>query len=122
MAIEEEGQTAVSQPEDWNSLSVPERLRAAAALYEDRNAIYGNDYKKAGGVLLALFPRGLELQTAGDFGRFALLLLCLSKIGRYAAQWTTGGHPPSLEDLSVYAAMLNEYDSLLKRNDDDIPF
>jgi hypothetical protein len=83
-------------------------LRQAAKTFEERNATYGDAYKRFGALAAALFPDGLQLKGEAEFGRFAVLLWSLSKLQRYAAQFATGGHADSARDLAVYAAMLQE--------------
>lgn len=89
---------------------VPEMLREAADIYQQRNAIYGDNYKHAGEVLLGLFPRGVVIQTAEEFNRFHLINHMLGKLSRYCQNLKNGGHADSLDDLSVYAMMARECD------------
>lgn len=88
--------------------SVPDLLRAAAATYEQRNALYGDSYKNFGKVMSALFPNGLALETLDDWNRMGVFNMIVSKVTRYAANLSAGGHSDSAHDLSVYAAMLEE--------------
>jgi hypothetical protein len=89
--------------------TVPELMRAAAATYEERNKLYGDNYKKFGGVMLALFPDGPpDLVTKMDWNRFGVFFQIASKVTRYAENLTTGGHRDSAHDISVYGAMLEE--------------
>ncbi len=98
---------------DANRLKVPQALAELGKLYEERQAIYGDNYKNAGKRLLEFFPDGLTLKTAEDFQWFHLFTHLDSKLSRYAqSRMRLGkGHPDSLADLSVYAAMLNESDA-----------
>lgn len=91
--------------------TVPQMLRDAANIYEQRNAIYGDNYKHVGEVLMGLFPRGLVIQTAEEFNRFHLINHMLGKLSRYCQNIKAGGHNDSLDDLSVYAMMARECDS-----------
>jgi hypothetical protein len=88
--------------------SVPELLRAAAATYEERNLLYGDNYKHFGAVMAGLFPDGLTIRTPDEWTRFGLLFHIVSKASRYAINLTRGGHKDSAHDISVYAAMLEE--------------
>lgn len=88
--------------------SVPELLRACATTYEERNKLYGDNYKKFGRVMEAMFPNGLTLNTTQDFNRYGIFVQCASKLMRYAENLNKGGHQDSAHDLSVYAAMLEE--------------
>lgn len=90
-------------------MKTPEILKSAADLYEARNLIYKDSYKNVGGIFQALFPNGITLSTDHDYNRFSVLMHILNKIMRYSANWPSG-HPDSLKDLVVYAAMLLELD------------
>lgn len=92
--------------------SVPQALKDLGALYEERNALYKDNYKNFGKTLSGLFPNGLMLQTAEEFNRFAMFIQILHKASRYANNILDGGHLDSLDDLSVYAQMLQEFDGL----------
>jgi hypothetical protein len=90
--------------------SVPEMLETAAETYRDRNAVYGDDYKKIGAMYVALFPNGLTVKTADDWQRLALLMAAVGKMRRYTNNFESGGHADSLLDLAVYSTMLKELD------------
>jgi hypothetical protein len=95
--------------------SVPEGLRNAANIFEERALIYGKNYTAAGfgSVMLALFQgKTVELKTANDHARFGILVQCASKMLRYANAFPSGGHKDSLDDLSVYSQILSELDQL----------
>lgn len=94
-------------------MKVPAMLRESAATYEQRNAVYGDAYKRQGDVMAALFPFGIMLQTPRDFARFTILATITSKILRYSNEFGAGGHDDSLLDISTYAAMLREIDAEL---------
>src|SRR5215207_6556511 len=94
--------------------SVSDRLINLADLYDERNKLYGNNYKLVGPRLKALFPKGLNLETESDFVRFALFIHIDNKISRYARSFVSGGQKDSLDDLAVYAQMLQEIDEGLK--------
>jgi hypothetical protein len=88
--------------------TVPEILRKAATTYEERNRLYGDNYKKFGPVMEAIFPKGVALRSAEDHTRFGVFVQCVSKLTRYSENFDRGGHADSAHDLSVYAAMLEE--------------
>lgn len=90
------------------SPSVPERLRSAADTYEQRNKLYGDNYKHFGDVMMALLPAGVKLETKDDWNRFGVFFHVVGKVTRYAANINSGGHQDSAHDLVVYAAMLEE--------------
>jgi hypothetical protein len=87
-----------------------ESLRAAAEIYEQRNKLYGDNYKTFGPWVALLFPDGITLVTPNDFNRFGVITQMLGKLSRYAANFKKGGHDDSLDDLAVYAMMLKELD------------
>lgn len=84
---------------------VTELLTRMAKLYAERNAVYKDNYKKVGEVMVALFPEGKTLKTAEDFNKWHLFELAIVKLTRYVNQYE-GGHLDSLEDLIVYMAMV----------------
>lgn len=84
-------------------------LIKAAALFKERNAVYGDNYKMVGAVMAALFPNGLEVKTVDDWNRLHILLLGVVKDTRYTVNWATG-HPDSIGDRTVYSAMLDMID------------
>ncbi len=84
-----------------------EILREAAELFETRNPEYGNTWVMTGDVMKALFPDGINLQTAHDFSKFNTLQLMVLKLMRICAHFhDDNGHPDSIADLQVYTAML----------------
>ena len=103
------------QPVDTEMKKVPDMLRDAAAIYEERNKLYGDNYKRFGRIMKELFPQGLKLDGHDDFNRYGVFVQVVSKITRYAENFTRGGHADSLDDMAVYAMMLQELDSMLRR-------
>lgn len=81
-----------------------------AELYETRNAEYGDDYKHHGQLMMALFPKGIELRSEADFARYALFKMIAVKLARYAVNFHRGGHRDSLDDIAVYSQLLQELD------------
>lgn len=93
--------------------SVPQALADLGALFEERNALYKNNYFHFGEVLTGMFPEGLTLKTAEEFNRFALFLQIVHKSTRYANAMLSGGHADSCDDTSVYSQMLREFDGVM---------
>ena len=97
---------------------VYEALRSLGSLYEARNELYGGNYKKFGALMVALdnfCPQGIAGGDCPDtWNRIGLLVQIASKLSRYCAQFNEGGHPDSLDDLSVYAQMLQEVDGEIR--------
>jgi len=95
--------------------TVPNMLRQSAETYEERNKIYGNNYKNFGKVMVGLFPKGVKVETVDDWNRMGVFVQMMSKLTRYAENFTKGGHDDSLLDLSVYSSMLRELDMEAKK-------
>lgn len=91
------------------SKKVPDMLRDAAKIYEERNRMYGDNYKKFGHALQPLM-QNIKLKSVEDFNRFGILNQLFSKLTRYANMFDSGGHDDSLDDITVYAQMLKELD------------
>jgi hypothetical protein len=79
-------------------------------LFLQRNALYKDAGFKTFGEQAFLFLGPIELKTAEDFGRLALLFQVIAKTARYSANFATGGHSDSLDDAAVYAMMLQQID------------
>lgn len=92
------------------SKSAADLLSEAADIFRQRHKVYGDNYRKVGKVMADLFPRGVELVTEDDHNRFHLFMLQVVKLTRYTENWDRGGHKDSMDDLAVYAAMLNAID------------
>ena len=91
-------------------MTVPNRLRDLAKLFEKRNEVYGDKYKVIGDVLWSMFDGGIKLETAQDYTRFVTLAFIVQKLCRYSNGFLNGGHSDSLDDAAVYAQMLREID------------
>jgi hypothetical protein len=100
--------------------NVPEMLRESAQTYEDRNKLYGDNYKRFGSMMNALFPKGLTITTPESWNQIGILVQIVSKISRYCENFAKGGHDDSLLDMAVYATMLRELDAFEKRIDEII--
>lgn len=99
------------------------RLAELAELYDERNALYGDNYKHFGPIMHYLFPDGLYINSAVDWNRIGIFVQITAKLTRYAAQFTKGGHTDSLDDAAVYAMMLQELDmEAAEAKADDTPF
>lgn len=89
--------------------TVPQILEEGAATFRERNAVYRDNYKAIGPVMLAAFNGVIPaVANADDANRLMLILSCMTKLTRYAAAFSEGGHAESARDLCVYAAMLEE--------------
>lgn len=104
----EEGVGNLTKPKKGTK-SVPQRLADLGALFEERNKLYGDNYKNFGKVLVGMFPQGISLFTEQEFNRFALLVQIMHKTTRLAQGLKDGVHQDSCDDLSVYSQMLAEY-------------
>lgn len=101
---------------------VPDQLRAKADLYEQRNKLYGDNYKKFGAVMQAMFGDSIvALQSESDHCRFGIFVQIVAKVTRYAENFDRNGHDDSLDDIAVYSMMLKELDNLENIQSDDKP-
>lgn len=88
--------------------TVPELLRVAAATYEERSKTYGDNYKKFGAQMVAIFPNGLPPLDEDGWNQFGCWLMAMIKLHRYAENIGKGGHSDSAHDAMVYSGMLEE--------------
>jgi hypothetical protein len=91
-----------------------EILIAMADTYRERSKQYGNNWRKIGAVMMALYPTGLTLETEDDFNKFHLFLLSMVKLTRLSESGLS--HQDSAHDNAVYSAML---ESLIIEGDND---
>lgn len=91
-------------------MTTDEILQAAARTFKERAAVYRDNPVRYGNAMLALFPNGLQLNSAEDHHRFHLFALAVVKLTRYAVQWENG-HQDSVRDAAVYLAMLEACDA-----------
>lgn len=89
-------------------------LDEGAKTYRERNAVYGDNFKKVGAVMAALFPEGVFIQSADDWNRLHIFLLGIVKQTRYVTNWDKGGHADSVHDNTVYSAMLEAIDQEIR--------
>lgn len=94
--------------------SVPDALTKLADLYRERGKVYGDNYKLHGFVMRHLFPNGVTLLTVNDHNRFGVFTQIVCKLTRYANMWDKGGHADSVDDMTVYAQMLQELDAIIR--------
>lgn len=92
-------------------------MEEGASTFAERGKVYGNNYLAFGQVMLALFPAGMKVETEKDWNRLGIFVQIMSKITRYCENWENGGHPDSIHDAMVYAAMMSSVDEL---TDDDL--
>jgi hypothetical protein len=77
-------------------------LRNAATIYEQRNGVYKDNWKKAGACLNALFPDGMP----PDQEIAHLLSLVVVKLTRFVNSDFT--NEDSMDDNQVYCAMISD--------------
>ena len=85
-------------------VSVPDTLEAMAKTYRERNAVYGDNWRSVGDVMMKMFPNGSEMRDAEDFNDWHLFELIIVKLTRFANSKLT--HIDSIHDIAVSAAML----------------
>lgn len=88
--------------------TVPELLREGAETYEQRNALYKDNYKRIGHMMPYIFPNGVPPMTPEGWNRFFCWFMSFGKMIRYGMQMEEGGHKDSAHDSMVYSAMLEE--------------
>lgn len=96
-------------------MSVEKKFEKALETHFERGKIYGEGYKVTGKIIKDLFPKGVVLKSADDFGRFWLVCTEISKLQRYCNNFSAGGHKDSIHDLGVYAFLLEELDDCAHR-------
>jgi hypothetical protein len=87
-----------------------EALARLGELYLQRHSVYGSTNEDFGKVFMAFFPAGVEVRDEETANRLALFNHVADKLARYARQFANGGHEDSLDDVSIYAQLLQEYD------------
>lgn len=87
-----------------------QRLRGLSKLYAQRGKLYKDGYKRGGIILKALFPNGVDQTDITVLNRYVLVVYMVTKLVRYCDNFNVGGHEDSLDDLAVYAEILNSYD------------
>jgi hypothetical protein len=85
-------------------------LAEMADTYRERNKVYGDNYKRVGEVMVALFPQGVTINTKDEFNVWHLFELMIVKLTRFANSGLS--HEDSIHDLAVYAAMV---ESLIRK-------
>ena len=117
----------VKPPPDWSipqklgddspcgTLTPAEILEAAAKTFAAKNKEYGENWRRVGPALMALFGgEPITLSSEKDHERFHILMLIVVKLTRYTVNWDQGGHKDSIHDAAVYAAMLEAIDDETK--------
>jgi hypothetical protein len=85
-------------------------LQRATDTYRSRNRVYGNNYKRFGKIMQALYPDGVTLKTEHQWNRFGIIIQLVSKLSRYVTD-PLNGHLDSIHDMGVYSFMLEELDA-----------
>ena len=93
---------------------VVDRLRKSADIFEERAAVYKDNYKAVGRVVEALFPDGHTQHSQEDHNRWHLFELVIVKLTRYANNYDAGGHEDSVDDMIVYLSMLGQIDEEMR--------
>jgi hypothetical protein len=87
-------------------------LAEMADTYRERNKVYGDNYKRVGEVMMALFPNGVTINSKDEFNVWHLFELMIVKLTRFANSGLS--HEDSIHDLAVYAAMV---ESLIRKEE-----
>lgn len=86
------------------TISPADLLAKMADTYRERNAVYGDNWRNVGNVMMQLFPKGIELRDADAFNKWHLFELIVVKLTRFAN--SSLSHADSIHDIAVYAAMV----------------
>lgn len=84
-------------------------MEEAFETFKTRNKEYGDNYLNHGRVMMALFPKGVNLKTIEDYNRFGIINMLVAKLTRYC-QGGPKSHQDSIHDLGVYAFILESLD------------
>lgn len=90
------------------SKDISKRFDQIRDIYQDRRQQYGDSYLMFGGVMSALFPEGVTISSDQDFAKLGILVQIIGKITRYTNHFPSGSHSDSLQDIAVYALLLDE--------------
>lgn len=92
-----------SAPTQTQPTTAAHTLRQMATTYEERNAVYGDNYKHVAPVVRAMFPAGVpsDLVTSDHWHLFELIVVKLTRFAQSKLQ-----HKDSIHDTGVYAAMI----------------
>lgn len=90
-----------------------EILKEMSELFEKKNAQYKSNWRQTAPFIKALFPEGIKLESESDINRFQFVLMIGTKLLRYSNNWKTP-HKDSIQDLIVYAALLDACDDELE--------
>lgn len=114
---EEQGVTQLTPFQE----SVLKLLRGSADTYQERSAVYKDNFRSVGRVMEALFPDGApKLGPAVDYDRWHIFELIIVKLTRYANNYEDGGHEDSVVDMVAYLGILHALDEeFAKRREED---
>lgn len=94
---------------------VAAELKAKADLFNERAALYGDNYMRFGHIMKQLLHvQMLDPMDPHAMNRLGIFVQIVSKITRYGENFTAGGHDDSLDDIAVYAMMLKSLDNFGK--------
>lgn len=85
------------------------RLEELAEIQSQRAEVYGN-YKIIGRVMDALYPDGFLVKGPDEWNRIILFLMIQNKLARISNGIPTSSHRDSLDDISIYAQMLANFE------------
>lgn len=92
-------------------------LENSTEVYYDRSAVYKDNFRSVGRVMVALFPNGRPpLVTAADYDRWHIFELLIVKLTRYANNYDVP-HEDSLIDMLPYIGILGALDQELRERE-----
>lgn len=101
LILEQDRRNSIRNP---TTHPVTQLLQSALTTFQERNAVYGDNWRQYGTVMAMLYPGGLHLETPDDFAKFSIISHLVGKLTRYVHQ--PKGHLDSAHDMIVYAAIL----------------
>ena len=85
-------------------MSADQTLLKMAETFNERNAVYKDNYTLVGKVMSAFYPSGVTLKNPDDFEKWHLFELKIIKLTRFVLSDMT--HIDSIHDDAVLSAML----------------
>ena len=93
---------AASQPEDYRPLSA--RIADNDSGRSDSPRQQENEYSRMGGLMLAIFPDGLNLASEEDFASFYLYARVVEHVSRFGQHGMTDRE--AIHNVAIYSALL----------------
>ena len=98
---------------DAPATQVGKSLVELSQLFEEKNAQYGDAYKRFGAIMQVMYPEGRTFNNVNEWNQLGCLFNIVANLNRHATnkQSTPAEHvkaSENLDDLAVYTMMLEE--------------